>query len=66
MLKKLKIVIHPQSYIHAIVQFNDGMMKIVAHETTMKIPIFNSIYDDSKNYYNKKDVDLEKINTLNL
>ncbi len=63
--KKLNIVIHPQSYIHAIVQFNDGMMKIVAHETTMKIPIFNSLYDNGIYFKNSKNFQIEKLNNLN-
>ena len=33
------ILIHEKSYVHAILKFNDGMIKIVAHETTMEIPI---------------------------
>ena len=63
--KKLNIVIHPQSYIHAIVQFNNGMMKIVAHETTMKIPIFNSLYDNGIYFKNSKNFQIEKLNNLN-
>ena len=43
---KLNIIIHPQSYIHAILFFNDGMINVVAHETTMEIPIFNSLYEN--------------------
>ena len=45
---KLEILIHPQSYVHAIIKFNDGLIKIIAHETTMDIPIFNSIYYNEK------------------
>jgi len=41
--KQLSILIHPKSYIHAIVKFNNGMTKIIAHETSMKIPILNSL-----------------------
>jgi 1-deoxy-D-xylulose-5-phosphate reductoisomerase len=63
--EKLNIVIHPQSYIHAIVQFNNGMMKIVAHETTMKIPIFNSLYDNGIYFKNSKNFRIEKLNNLN-
>ena len=63
--EKLNIVIHPQSYIHAIVQFNNGMMKIVAHETTMKIPIFNSLYDNGIYFKNSKNFQIEKLNNLN-
>ena len=42
--KKLKILIHPSSYVHTLLKFNDGMIKIIAHDTSMKIPIFNSLY----------------------
>ena len=41
--KKFSMVIHPQSYLHAIVKFNNGLIKLLAHDTNMKIPIFNSI-----------------------
>ena len=34
------------SYVHAIIKFNDGMIKIIAHDTNMKIPIFNSLYEN--------------------
>ena len=46
---KIKILIHPKSYIHAMIRTNDGLIKIIAHETTMKIPIFNTL-----NFENKK------------
>ena len=59
---KLNIIIHPQSYIHAILFFNDGMINVVAHETTMEIPIFNSLYENG--IYEKKISNL-KINKLN-
>ena len=42
-LKKFSIIIHPKSYIHAIVKFKNGLIKLVAHDTDMKIPILNSI-----------------------
>ena len=29
--ENLKILIHPKSYVHAIIQFKGGMIKIVAH-----------------------------------
>ena len=65
-LNKISILIHPKSYVHAIINFNDGMIKIVAHETTMKIPIFNSLYNRSdKNYFNKN-ININFLNNLNL
>jgi len=42
---QLKILNHPKSYIHAIVQFSNGMSKLIAHNTSMKIPIFNTLYN---------------------
>ena len=42
--KKIKILIHPNSYIHALIKFNNGLIKLIAHDTTMKIPIFNSLF----------------------
>ena len=53
-MNKFKILIHPKSYVHAIVKFKNGLIKLVAHDTNMKIPIFNSIYDEDKNKFNSK------------
>ena len=65
-LNKIKILIHPKSYIHSIVKFDDGMIKIIAHETTMKIPIFNSIYDINEKKLLSKKIDIKILNNLNL
>ena len=45
---KFKILIHPKSYVHAIVKFKNGITKLLIHDTDMKIPIFNSIYKTKK------------------
>ena len=63
--KQLNIIIHPQSYIHAIIKFTDGMIKIIAHDTTMEIPIFNSIYLNSKKKIKTNQIDFKKLNNLN-
>ena len=60
---KLSIIIHPKSYVHAIVKFNNGLTKIIVHDTSMKIPIFNSLYS-SKKIINSKKLDLKKLNNL--
>ncbi len=67
-LDKFQILIHPKSYVHAIVKFKNGLIKIIAHDTDMKIPIYNSIYiDEKKQYYLKfKKINLEILNSLNL
>ena len=44
---KLDILIHPNSLIHAIVQFKNGLTKILYHETSMIIPLSNAIFGDS-------------------
>tara|TARA_B100000029_G_scaffold222573_1_gene220382 strand:+ start:3692 stop:4861 length:1170 start_codon:yes stop_codon:yes gene_type:complete len=44
--KKYKIVIHPQSLIHAIIFFKNGQTKLLYHETDMRIPIANAIYEN--------------------
>ena len=65
---KIKILIHDKSYIHAIVQFKNGLKKILAHDTDMKIPIFNTLYD-SKNetkFLASRNLDINKLNNLNL
>ncbi len=65
-LAKLSILIHPKSYVHAIIIFNDGMIKIIAHDTTMEIPLFNSIYNKKSYYFNQKKLNIRKLNKLDL
>ena len=43
---KYKIIIHPQSLVHAIVFFKNGQTKFLYHETDMLIPIANAIYEN--------------------
>ncbi len=62
---QLSIVIHPSSYVHAIIKFNDGMIKIIAHDTTMKIPIFNSLYTYPQKKIRTNKIDFIKLNNLN-
>ena len=63
--EKLDILVHPSSYIHAITKFNDGMIKIVAHDTNMKIPIFNSLYENKQKKIKSDKLNLKKLNFLN-
>ena len=62
---KLDILVHPSSYVHAITKFKDGMIKIVAHDTNMKIPIFNSLYDNQNKKIKTDQINIEKLNFLN-
>ena len=63
-LDKIKIFIEPSSYIHAIIKYNNGMIKLIAHDTTMKIPIFNTLYYDVNKKYISKDLNILKLNNL--
>ena len=66
-IDKYEIIIHPQSLVHAIVNFKNGQTRFLYHETDMKIPISNAIFGnefDNKNYiYPKKDI-LKKFENL--
>ena len=65
-LSKFEILIHPNSYVHAIVKFTNGITKILIHDTSMEIPIFNSLYsNDPSIKLTSKEVDFKKINNLN-
>ena len=65
-LEQLSILVHPKSYLHAVIVFNNGMIKLVAHDTTMEIPIFNSLYDNKINYFKKTNLNIKHLNNLNL
>ena len=60
---KLAIIIHPKSYVHAIIKFKNGLTKIIVHDTNMKIPILNSLYSSKKIIKSKK-LDFKTLNNL--
>ncbi len=64
--KKITVLTHPNSYIHAVVKFKNGLIKIIAHDTTMKIPIFNSIKSDKALSIKTNNLNLKKLNNLDL
>ena len=41
------------------------MIKIIAHDTSMVIPIHNSLYTDESNFFKTKKIDIKKLNNLN-
>lgn len=63
---QLDILVHPTSYVHAIIKFKDGMIKIVAHDTNMKIPIFNSLHENKNKIIKTDQLNIKKLNFLNL
>ena len=62
--KNIEILIHPKSYVHAILKFNNGLIKIIAHDTTMKIPIFNTLYSNNNKILKSKKIALNSLNNL--
>ena len=62
---KLSILVHPKSYVHAMIKFNNGLTKLLIHDTNMMIPIFNSIYPNFKKKLKTKEVDFSILNDLN-
>ena len=63
---QLEILIHPKSYLHAIVKLKNGLTKLLIHDTNMTIPIFNSIYNNNENQIKSNQLDIKKLNNLNL
>ena len=39
---KYRVVIHPQSYVHSIIRFKSGLIKMILYDTDMKISISNT------------------------
>ena len=64
--KKIEILIHPNSYVHAILKFDTGITKIIVHDTTMRVPIFNTLYSDDNKKLKSKKIDIDKLNNLDL
>ena len=65
-VNKFDIVIHPKSYVHALVNFKNGLSKILIHDTQMEIPIFNSIfYKTLETYKKNKDINFKNLNGEN-
>ena len=64
--KQISILTHPNSYVHAIVKFRNGLIKIIAHDTTMKVPIYNTIMSDGSGSIKTDNLNLIKLNNLEL
>ncbi|WP_145597542.1 1-deoxy-D-xylulose-5-phosphate reductoisomerase [Candidatus Pelagibacter sp. FZCC0015] len=64
--KRISILVHPISYVHAMIKFKNGIIKILAHETSMRIPIFNTLYHKMNQKINSQIIDIKKLNNLEL
>jgi len=64
---KFDILVQPTSFIHSIIRFYGGILKVLVHDTSMIIPIFNSLYDTKKfNIKFSPNINLKLFNNLNL
>ena len=64
--KKIHILTHPASYVHAIIKFKNGLTKILVHEPHMKIPIYNSLYQNNNSKIKTENINLKLLNNLKL
>ena len=55
------IVIHPDSFVHAIIIFKTGLIKFLAHDTKMIVPISNALQSNLK-FKSKTDEIVNKLN----
>ena len=61
----IDILIHPESYVHAVVHYKTGLTKFLAHDTTMEIPIINSLYKKKEKFiFGDKDFNIDKFNNM--
>jgi len=67
---KYEIIIHPESLIHAIVRFKNGIVKFLYHEPNMIIPIANALFNFKVNISDvikqKYKADIKNLNFLNV
>ena len=63
--KKIEIIVQPTSYVHAIVEFKNGISKLLTHPTSMRVPIFNTLYKNEKHNFKFDKINFEKLNNLN-
>ena len=62
---KYKIMVHPQSYVHSIIRFKNGLIKMILYNTDMKIPIANTIYKNQNNHLKTSNINIKDLNNLN-
>ena len=63
--KKYRIIIHPQSYVHSIIHFKNGLTKMILYNSDMKIPISNLIYKNNNKFINPQKIESKTLNKMN-
>jgi len=62
--KKYRIIIHPQSYVHSIIRFKNGLTKMILYNSDMKIPISNLLYKDNNKFTREKRIESKNLNKM--
>ena len=62
--KKYRVLIHPQSYVHSIIRFKNGLIKMILYNADMTIPISNILYGRNNNISNIKKIDTKTLSNL--
>jgi len=63
--KKYKIIIHPQSYVHSIIRFKNGLIKMILYNADMRIPISNTLYGKKNKFTKINNINPKTINKMN-
>ena len=62
--KKYRIIIHPQSYVHSIIRFKNGLTKMILYNSDMKIPISNMLYNNNNKFIDSKKIESKILNKM--
>ena len=57
-------MIHPQSYVHSIIRFKNGLIKMILYNTDMQIPISNTLYNNKNYLLNGSKIKIKTLNKL--
>ena len=63
--RKYRIIIHPQSYVHSIIRFKNGLTKMILYNSDMKIPISNILNIKNNKFINSKRIESRILNKIN-
>lgn len=63
-LEQIEVVVHPQSIIHSMVEFNDGSIKAQLGLPDMKLPIHYALFFPKRMQSSFKRMSFKEINTL--
>jgi len=63
--RKYRIMVHPQSYVHSIIRFKNGLTKMILYNSDMKIPISNILYKKNSKFSKSKKISPKILNKMN-